>query len=90
MTKVKLKRVVDVVSYTYFIFSFRGCCACRAWKLTVYTPSQPAPIQQFIDKILGTPDESLADVLDGFSWQYEKVRARSLLGPMGAPTVQVT
>jgi hypothetical protein len=33
-------------------------------------------VRAVVDAVVAAPDDSLADALDGFTWTFEKVRAR--------------
>lgn len=37
---------------------------------------QPAVVKAFVDKVLATPLDRIADALQGFTWQFEKVGAQ--------------
>lgn len=37
---------------------------------------QPKEIKAFVDKVVATPFEQVADALDGFTWDFEKVSFR--------------
>lgn len=34
---------------------------------------QPAQVREIVDKVTNTPFDALPDVLDGFTWRFEKV-----------------
>jgi hypothetical protein len=37
---------------------------------------QPDAVRAVVDAVVAAPDDGLADALDGFTWTFEKVRAR--------------
>ena len=37
---------------------------------------QPAAIKTYLDKVLSTPEDKLADVLESFTWKVDKVCLR--------------
>jgi hypothetical protein len=44
----------------------------------------PGPIKTEIDRVIAAPYDRLADVLDGFSWTYDKVISSALLAKLDA------
>lgn len=47
----------------------------------LFAIAQPPAVKSFIDEVLATPEDRIADALEGFTWQYEKVMTRIGRGP---------